>query len=43
MIYDAYRLAAAVVAYDDSNRTKELDHFDPIVVEGTDATDCKLV
>ena len=37
MIYDAYRLSTAVVAYDDSDRTEELDHLRTIVVEGTDA------
>ena len=41
--HDAYRLATAVMAYDDSNWTEELDHFDAIIIEGTDATDCELL
>jgi len=41
--YDAYRLATAVMAYDDSNRAEELDHLDAIIVEGTDATDCEFL
>jgi len=42
-IHDAHRFATTVVAYDDSDRTKELDHLDAIIVEGTDATDCELL
>lgn len=42
-IYGTYRLSTAVVTYDDSDRIEELDHLDAIVVEGTDATDCKLL
>jgi hypothetical protein len=43
MIGNAYCLATAVVAYDDSDRTEELDHLDAVVVEGTDATDRELL
>lgn len=40
--YDAYRLSTAVMAYNDSNWTEELDDFDAIIVEGADATDREL-
>jgi hypothetical protein len=43
MICNAYRLATAVVAYDDSDRTEKLDHLNAIIVKGTDATDCELL
>lgn len=42
-IYGTYCLSTAVVTYDDSDRTEELDHLDAIIVEGTDATDCELL
>ena len=42
-IYDTYRLSTAIVAYDDSDRTEELDYLNAIIVEGTDAADRELL
>jgi len=42
-IYGTYCLATAVVTYDDSDWTEELDHLNAIIVEGTDAADCELL